>query len=526
MKKTITLIMALVSIPMFATNYYVSGSGSDSNNGLTTSTAFETLQYASDLTLPGDTVFIMNGTYTNTYYASNVLDINNSGTAGNGIVYVNYAGHTPVIQLRGNNWAGITIEGVDYITIDGITVIGNNDSITLAYAFSQKDSLNNPSTSGNGIGMTKAYTDSTNKPHHNTIRNCTISKCGGGGIFTYNADYITIENNVVSECAWYSPYGNSGISLYQNWNSDSSRVIKNYVVGNTCYRNEEYIPWFVAGVITDGNGIIIDDGRNTQNGSALGVYVGKTYVANNLVFDNGARGIHCYSSDNVIIVNNTCYYNCQSPFTTEGEFTAYDADSISFINNIAFPKAGIPPIDNGATHIYVDHNLWAANSSLANPFGSNTLTSAPDFLLASTNPSIANFRLQLSSTAINTGTHFYAPLFDRDGNARIVTDSVDRGCYEFQSLAGIANVNAKENGISVFPNPASNQLTLQWNTNQTNLLLVHIYNSIAQEVETMNVFFNNGFAVLDVSDLTAGIYFLNVTSTILNSSPVRFVKVE
>ena len=117
------IFLIFCSSSSFSTNYYVNPSGSNTNNGLTTVTAFQTLEYAANQTLPGDTVFAMNGTYTNSWPASGVLNINNSGTASNRIVYRNFPGHTPIIKLNANNWAGIGINGADYITIDGFTIV-------------------------------------------------------------------------------------------------------------------------------------------------------------------------------------------------------------------------------------------------------------------------------------------------------------------------------------------------------------------------------------------------------------------
>ena len=453
MRKLFFTISLLTSISLFATNYYVSPTGSSSNNGLSPATAKDDIEEAGLLTSPGDTVFVMNGTYSWYNPNSDVVDIYNSGTANNWIVFINYPGHHPLIKSK--NWAAISIQGADYVEVNGFEVIGNADSVTLAYAQSQQNNTNNPITSGNGIGCRSQYSNPSNLSHHIIIRNCKVSKCPGGGIFTYNADYIRIENNIVSECAWYAPFGNSGISLYQNWNSDSSTATKNFVVGNTCYRNENYIPFFASGSITDGNGIIIDDERNTQNGSTLGIYAGKTYIANNLVFDNGGRGIHCYESDKVIIVNNTAYKNCQSPAVKDGEYTAYSADSISFINNIAFPISGVPPVSKSSTsttHLIVDHNLWAANSGIANPLGTNTITTPPNFILPSANPLLADFHLQARSTAINKGTHKQAPANDKDGNIRVSTDSVDIGCYEYPRVLPLtilyfAGNNANQNNI-------------------------------------------------------------------------------
>ncbi|MEH1833050.1 MAG: right-handed parallel beta-helix repeat-containing protein, partial [Nostoc sp.] len=85
--------------------YYVSGTGNDQNSGLSTSSAFRTIQKAADLTNPGDTVLIMNGVYTNLAKAGSVISIKRSGTANAWIRYKAYPGHFPKIQH--NTWNGI-----------------------------------------------------------------------------------------------------------------------------------------------------------------------------------------------------------------------------------------------------------------------------------------------------------------------------------------------------------------------------------------------------------------------------------
>jgi parallel beta-helix repeat protein len=517
MKQFLILFLLSATSHTFATNYFVKPSGSNNNDGLTPATAFETLQFAADQTSPGDTVFAMAGTYTNLVRATNVLSIYHSGTSDNYIVYKNFPGETPIIKLY-DQWCGIAVQGSDYIVIDGFKVVGNNDSITLAYAQSQQDSLNNPTTSCNGIGIGSQYSNPANKPHHVIVRNCNVSKCGGGGIFAYPGDYITIENNIVSECAWYSPYGNSAITLFQLYNSDTTDAIKNFIIGNICYRNEEYIPVHYSGAISDGNAISIDDSRNTQNGSVMGDYVGKTYIANNLVFDNGGRGIHCYSSDNVIVVNNTSYKNCQSPTVHDGELTAYSADSIWFINNIAWPDSGVAPIykSNSTTAaISVENNLWAANSGLANPFGANTILGNPDFVLHSINPASADFHLQNSSIAINTGSHLFAPTIDKDGIIRLISDSVDIGCYEYFNATG-DRIEPDPNLFSIFPNPASNIITLSIDDKNNTDYTIDIYNVIGTLVKTETLKQNQ--RQINIEDLINGVYLLTIKSKDLTTN--------
>ena len=513
MKRKFLFLFALAFTHTFATNYYVSPNGNDENNGLTIETSFLTIEIATYAVSAGDTVFIRNGIYTKIYPESLIAYLTVSGTENNPITFRNYPGETPILQMNSTNWAAISINGNDYIIIDGLTIIGNNDNITLAYAQEQQTNIGNPATSGNGIAINSEYNNESNKPHHNIVRNCKISKCGGGGIYSYNADYTTIENNIIWECGWYSPYGNSGISMYQNWNSDSFNGIKNFITGNTCYRNENYIPFFVVGSITDGNGIIIDDGRNTQNNSTLGIYNGITYVANNLVFDNGARGIHCYQSDNVIIVNNTSYHNCQSLSTQEGEMTAFDASNISYINNIINPTDGIFAINfstETSSNISAQYNLISENANLSNTFGTNNLIANPNFVNASANFTLADFHIQSSSSALNAGTTTNAPLLDKDGNIRLSNGFVDIGCYEFQGL--LENPNFNKHSIKVFPNPVSSVLYFS-NTNDS--MEIQLFNNLGQLIYSDTNFSNK----IDFSNYQTGIYFLK-----LNDATFKIIK--
>jgi parallel beta-helix repeat protein len=48
---------------------------------------------------------------------------------------------------------------------------------------------------------------------HIIISNNVVHDAPGGGISTCYADYITIEQNTTYLNAFWSPYGNSGISI-------------------------------------------------------------------------------------------------------------------------------------------------------------------------------------------------------------------------------------------------------------------------------------------------------------------------
>jgi hypothetical protein len=64
--RSVSLLIAqvLLAARIAAATYYVSGTGSDRNNGLSAAAPLCHLQNAANRTRPGDTVMVMNGTYT------------------------------------------------------------------------------------------------------------------------------------------------------------------------------------------------------------------------------------------------------------------------------------------------------------------------------------------------------------------------------------------------------------------------------------------------------------------------------
>jgi hypothetical protein len=457
----LSVSVSVVSIPAIASEpriptlyaqargktYYVSGMGNDNNDGLSPGRAFRTLQKAADLTQPGSTVFVLNGIYQNLDPVAAVLSINKSGRADAWIRYKAYPGQTPKIKVR--NWAGISVNGASYITVEGFTIEGNRDELSarLDYVWSQKNNLNNPITSGNCIGVAPLYQSNPEQRSRQVIiRKNIVYKCPGAGIYTMRADYVRVEDNVVWGNAYYSPYANSGVSFYQSWNSDNSTATKMIIQRNIIYGNKNLIPFFYSSpnpsqrVITDGNGIIIDDSRNTQtqSGSTGRAYIGGTYVANNIVYENSARGIHVFLSDNVAVVNNTTYRNSSEPATPEGEITTVCSSKVNVENNIMYPRPDRPAntrigtnqciagrADDKNSQIY-DYNLVFSGTGLDTTKTNNIIGRDPQFI----NLAARNFSLKLTSPAINAGSKTVYASRDFNNTIRPLGGRVDIGAFE------------------------------------------------------------------------------------------------
>jgi hypothetical protein len=393
-----------------AKNYYVSASGGNAEfNGLSVARPKKSLQQAANLTRPGDTVFVLNGIYRNDCETCDAFSITRSGSKNKYIIYINYPGHQPIISFNG--WAGISVKnGASYIKISGFEVIGNNTRITLKRALLQPQSCSNkkgtidPAYNGNGILVESSK---NKRSHHIIIAKNRVHDCGGGGIGISHADYIIVEDNLVYNTSWYTVFGTSGISFYQFWNYDNVAGYHNFIRRNKCYNNKSLVPWIKMCKIYDGNGIIVDDFRNRQNGSKLRPYNSRTLIANNICWFNGGTGIHTFQSDHIDIINNTAYGNSRSKDFNPGQILSGAGDDNKIINNILVAEFSAEINSN-----YLNTNLVYENNlhyQITNPLATVSITTAsclngqdPLFVYPA-NSLKADFRLQSNSPAIRRG---------------------------------------------------------------------------------------------------------------------------
>jgi hypothetical protein len=525
--KQVFLILSLFGyfLNVDATNYFVSGiSGNDNNNGLSIGTAFKTIQRAADLTLPGDSVFVLNGTYSNPCPECNVVTISRSGTQSAWIVYINYPGDTPLLEFNG--WQGFQVkDGAGYIEINGFVICGNSANVTLDSALNQPGSCNNPGGSvdpkynGNGIQTHGLSGFSSGYPHHVRIINNTIFNCCGAGVSSVQSDYLTIENNIIYNNGWYTIFGSSGIVLYQNWNFDNDTTNYRMLIrNNRMFGNMNYIPWPGAPCeITDGNGIIVDDSKNTQNGSTIGLYIGKTYITNNLVYGSGGAGIHVYLSEHVRIVNNTAYYNQQTPVIFNGEIDASSSNDIIIRNNIFNAMTNKPINTNwNNTNVVHDYNLYYGGNGSSVP-GLNTLTGNPMFV----NPTLtidADFQVNSGSPAIDNGSSIFAPNIDFNGVIRPYGNDYDIGAYESNFISVIPLFNTSESVIleQNYPNPVDGFTTIKFNLVTSESISLNILDVFGNEVVRFPIKkYDAGehSISLDAQSLSAGSYFIKLQSS-------------
>lgn len=432
-----------LAAPCWATEYYVSGSGSDSSDGLSATTAFRTLQHAAGLVAPGDKVWVMNGSY-------NPVTLTTSGTSAAWITWQAYPGQTPEIyDNNGTDGYGIQVQA-SYQVIDGLTLLGPNQSLTFQQCYNEFNN-NSPGYYGsdgcNGAGINIDGRGNEQQTvalyHHIVVRNCTIHEWGGSGIAAIWSDYITIEDNLIYDNAWYSRWGDSGVSTWEDLAFDTAPGYHMIIQRNVLYNNVQLVPQ------SDGDGIIIDSLNCTQTclTGDQRIYPNRTLVSNNLVFSNGGAGIVTYQSEHIDVVNNTSYENLQSPVNSGwGDVFINQCSDVNVYNNIAYPTPGGVALEvccSGApsTNVTLDYNLYFGGVNLNGgppASGPHDLTADPRFVNPSMDPTAANFRLPTGSPAIDSGTVIQevTPTLDLSGITRPQADGLSRGAYEFVSSSG------------------------------------------------------------------------------------------
>ncbi|OAQ39945.1 hypothetical protein A5893_09560 [Pedobacter psychrophilus] len=449
MRNTVLFILSLsLSSSAIAKNIYVSVNGNDKNSGESEKSALESLQKAADIAKPGDVVLIGGGSYSNSNTQDNgaVLSVTTSGTPDAWIIFKALPDCKPTINPIG--WAGIQISA-SYIKVEGISIIGQNDGLTLLDALADaKNSIPNPKYNTNGIIVEGRRVKE--KPHHVIISNCEIGKCPGGGITILEADYVTVEDCEVYNNAWYMRYAGSGITTLNNWAFDDAPGYHIVIQRNYVWNNKTLVPWERTGKLSDGNGILLDvtdqkrGGATNPNADAVieeiksviepakikvslrPEWKGRALIANNISAYNGGSGIHTFRTKHVDIINNTTYWNGQT--VGYQELFPNNCEDITILNNIIVPRPnGKVTSDSKNTNIKWDYNVYPNKQEVFS--GENDLMINPEFVKVDNDLRKADFRLKKGSKIINSGTNDI-PVKTDLLNKKRSESKPDRGAFE------------------------------------------------------------------------------------------------
>ncbi len=396
---------------------YVSGTGNDQGSGTSPGSAWRTLQRAVDAAGPGDTIWVLDGTYEGFLVAK-------SGQADGWIRIVAEPGASPVVDA--GDGKGIHLSNSSYIEVRGLELRGDADR----------------AQSPNGIGILV-----TGASHHLRFVQNNIHHFGAGGLITYQSgDHLEIYHNRIHHNANWNPDQHSGLSLLglrDDGSPNDAADYSNYVIGNLIYDNEVKVTTTQFGQgdrVTDGNCFVVDVTLESN-------YPGRTLFGSNICVDNGGRGTQVYKGGGVDIVNNTFYLNMTSPDVAAigSEVMAYDSRDVRFANNLIISRPDVLPLTAGASsEIVFRNNLTVGTINPAkSPSDSHLGYGTPVLANPSTDDAaltVANFTPRASSAAIDVGdTGFAAALpVDFAGNVRTAGSAVDAGAVERGAAASAA----------------------------------------------------------------------------------------
>ena len=491
--KKIELIFFLffTSIVYSQNNYYVSSTnGSNSNDGLSESSPFLTINKGISEVSEGGTVYVMNGTYRNVGYGSvdpstntnmnnpHVATINKSGSEGAYITIRNLEGHEPKIEFDGRG--GIVISDyMNYIIIEGFEVEGPAANITYDQAIADReykvlaasdenDNITYNHTYFSGKGIWGGY-----KAHNNIIiRNNKVYNCTGSGIRFNDSDHITIENNEVYNCTWWTSSASSAIVYAETIaeDGDNTTDVKMIMRGNLVYNNWNRIPFYVT-QLPDNSGNTnpnygTADYNNILDGQGLYVtrsddsYIGTFLFENNVCVNNGKNGINFDNSlgASAIYQNNTLYYNGVHEIIQDisvangnpahrgqkvGGIKANKVQNATVVNNIvvtrdnefsALQLNNVSGTRTAVNNIFLNGTVaYPGNQEPANLININPeFISAPIEVNGAINIDETNFKLSESSPAIDAGNPNYSPITDFDGVPRPanITDAISYSSFE------------------------------------------------------------------------------------------------
>lgn len=405
------VLVFTVASPLWATDYYVSPTGSGTTCSLASPCA---LSRANTNAVAGDTVYLKAGTYSTVY-----INPSNSGTSDSARITFRNNG-TDVVTITGQSNA-VYLNGRNYITIDGIKAT-NCTHFLILYAASHNiitncsfDNNNNADWNHSMIGTGSQY---------NWITNCQFSRAGSAddngstngtvldvgdeydandntyynlienSIFFYGGHHVvalmngrnTFRNNYIHNEGWTNGWGNR--CLYTN--SPSTTLGGNVIEGNRWgYAGTSVLYGNVGNVvITSPNNIVRYNSVYHSNAYGMGFagYSGFSNATNNKVYNN-------------TLFNNGLVAN------------GGDEDSAMFFSS----QAGQTPSGNALkNNLYYSHyQVYAGGSeggqTYANEFNGD-VSGNPLFINASktsptdkTDSTIPNLNLQSNSPAINQG---------------------------------------------------------------------------------------------------------------------------
>jgi parallel beta-helix repeat protein len=305
--------LLFISVFAFAQQkiYVSANTGNDDSGDGTEQSPYETINRGIQDVVPGGTVYVKEGIYTNQNSDTpsvnfsedssrldsagrpfiinsgtnlnnpHVVTIDKSGNIESGYITIkNYQNDRPKIIFDGQGGIKLGKDssnvGVSYVIVEGFEVVGPSSSIDYNKAITNRrykvtlhedpenhndhlDADNNGNREQiikhnlsyfSGKGIWGGY----DSHHHIIIRNNTVHDTPGSGIRFNDSDHVLIENNTVYNTTWWTSSASSAIVFAETIAgvNDNGTDAKMIIRGNTVYNNWNRIPFFMTSLPENG----------------------------------------------------------------------------------------------------------------------------------------------------------------------------------------------------------------------------------------------------------------------------------
>lgn len=391
----------------FGTSYFISPTGSDSNNGLSAGSPWLTPNHAVNC---GDVINAAPGTYAGSNFGPSHWGAVSSCPSASGIYFA---------QVK---CSGLFVEDCKYAGTGTNDYGAWIDQSNWALVTGKLTSVHN----GCGIASPSAAAG----VHHIAFINVEGPNCltlgfgsspyFGGGQF--GVDYFAVVGAIAYNSAAGTTNCPSGISAYEPVASDSVSGTHQFFAGIFSFANLNVQSCAGGSTTSDGNGIILDDWQGDQSGFTP--YAQQGAIEQSMFLGNGGGGAVIFNNPSapVFIKNVTTWGNAQDTHhatsSTMAELNYNSAKNTSTTNGIFQATLATQNTNNvyganvfagdgtdtiGGNYIFgVGGQNTNIISSPGFSFGSNT-TATPNFVAPST-PSAPNCATAVTTTACMSAT--------------------------------------------------------------------------------------------------------------------------
>lgn len=512
MNKNILLSVALIvlTIKTQAEILYVTPNGAGTLDGTSWENAFPgtSLQFAIDTAAINDEVWVAAGTY----YTTTTTDRTISFSMRNGVaIYGGFTGiETSLSQRTLTNGLTSVLSGeigTAGIADNSYKVIYNqqldNSAIIDGFIIESGNDNRTPSNAGNGLGG-GIYNHGYNPGGfcHPIIRNCLFrhnTASWGAGAFNngYNngntqptyIDCVFYQNHALIEAGGMDSYGVGGTA--------SPTVINSIFYENTSATNVGAMyAWGGSG----GNCHPLLINCAFVNNTALNGY-GGAFIADNL--DQGGGGTSSGSCtvtlQNCIVWNNTAT-GVGPQFYVRGT----GAQVVATYSDISLNGQNSPHVISGTGIGNIDSNPLFLNISSG---------TGADGVWMTTDDGL---QFQNSSPCIDIGNNSGVSATDILSNNRIFNATVDMGAYEHDSTTLVVNDNQLDLNITLYPNPTSSFVNLDFNISEADNITLALYDINGRLIKTIDEgqkTIGTYSYQIDLSQQELGIYFLTLKTS-------------